>query len=321
MVKVKIFDDIERLRGFACILVLIQHIAWICPINFIYELVPTRLLFGKEAVRIFFAISGFVVTLSLRNKLSPISGYTFLERLMAAKKDIILFYKKRFFRIFPVMFFTVVLTGISLSVSEKDFSWLQSLLLAPFEILVGSYANIVELFVYQEKIHVGGIGPFWTLAIEAQFYIFWPIIFLLCKNDNIRAIVALSLGCVFLFLVYPLLFIMVGKKYYLPHNNLSELFLGAFFAFLYNENVKREFNKKIAMLISIILALIIWSYPSFMQESYFSNIVPCISSVAIVVLAAFLKGSFDIPLFNKIFDFLGSRSYSFYALQLVLANI
>jgi peptidoglycan/LPS O-acetylase OafA/YrhL len=143
----------------------------------------------------------------------------------------------------------------------------------------------------------------------------------MCKNNNARALVSLSLGCLFLFIIHPLSVAFWGKKYYLIHNNLSELLLGSFFAFLYREEHSFEPGKKIIMLISSILALLIWFYPGSVNTAYFTEIVISLASVAIVVLAAFAEGSFAIPLLGKVFDFLGSRSFSFYSLQLVLMNI
>jgi peptidoglycan/LPS O-acetylase OafA/YrhL len=270
---------------------------------------------------VFFAISGFVVTLSLKDKLSSLTNDTFLERLLSARQLLAAFYKKRFFRIFPVVLFVTILVGIFLGISEKDSSWIRSLLRAPFEILCGAYSYSVETFVTQEKIHIGGIGPFWTLAIEAQFYIFWPIILLLCKDNNSRAKVSLLLGCLFLFIVYPVSLLLIGKKYYLVHNNMAELFLGSFLAFLYNGNIVYKFRRNISMIMAILCALGIWCYNSTVGDAYFTRIVPEILSIAVVALAVFAEGSFNIPGLNKVFGFLGRRSYSFYAIQLSIAQI
>ncbi len=54
----KFLDDIGRLRGFACILVFIQHIMWIAPYNFLVQSLPSWLSIGSGAVHVFFAISG-----------------------------------------------------------------------------------------------------------------------------------------------------------------------------------------------------------------------------------------------------------------------
>jgi peptidoglycan/LPS O-acetylase OafA/YrhL len=212
------------------------------------------------------------------------------------------------------------LAGVYLNFSEDNLKWLPALLRAPAEIFFGVYNNSVELFVSSERIHTSGLGPFWTLAVEMQFYIFWPLILLLCKNDNIRAIVSLFLGCLFLLMVRPIANEFWGAKYYLIHNNLSELFLGSFLAFLYDGSAS-AMTPQTSKLISIILAILIWFYPNSINNTFFSGTVVSLSSVFIVGLAVFARESFDIPLLGKIFGFLGRRSFSFYAVQLVLANI
>jgi peptidoglycan/LPS O-acetylase OafA/YrhL len=309
------------LRGFACILVLIQHIAWICPIRFIYNIVPESLLIGSGGVCIFFTISGFVVTFSLKDKLNEIKGDFFLDRLRAAKSLIVSFYKRRFFRIVPVMFFVIFLLGIFLVFTESDLKWLPALLRSTAEILLGTFNNSVELFLQKEKIHTGGIGPFWTLAVEAQFYMLWPLVLLLCKNDNFRAILSLLLGALMLFLIQPIISALFGNQYYFTHSNLSGLFLGSFLAYLYDGNVPAKTSKTIMKILSAFLAMLIWFYPGAVEKTFFSYMVVGIASFLIVSLAVFSEGSFNFIILNKIFRFLGSRSYSFYAVQLTLANI
>jgi peptidoglycan/LPS O-acetylase OafA/YrhL len=287
----------------------------------VYEIIPQCLLIGGGAVRLFFAISGFVVTLSLREKLNAIQGDVFLDRLFSAKGLLLSFYKKRFFRIFPVVLFTTILLGTFLNFTENDLTWAAALFRAPMEIFWGAYNNTLELFALREKVHLSGLGLFWTLAVEAQFYILWPIILLACRNDNARAIVSLSLGLLFVLLIKPVLDAHYGEKYYLIYDNLSELFLGSFLAFLYGENSSAKSKTKFAQLVAAVLAMTIWFYPNTMEKNFYSTMVISFSSVLLVALAVFSSESFKIPVLHKVFDYIGSRSFSFYAVQLTLANI
>ena len=318
--KTKFFDDIERLRGFACILILIQHIVWTCPLRYVYEIVPMPLLVGSGGGRLFFAISGFVVTLSLRDAVNSVPSGVFLDRLFFAKELLFSFYKKRFFRIFPVVFFVLICLCIFLNFTENDLGLLSSFLRAPVEMFLGVYNNSLELFVEKEKIHYAGLGPFWTLAIEAQFYILWPVVLLACKDDNTRAIVSLTLGLLFMMLILPVLCAIYGSKYYLNYTNLTELFLGSFLAFLYRGNTATVRETRLVKLIAIILAMTIWFYPSTLSREFYSATVVSISSVLLVALAVFARDSFKIPLLYGALDYIGSRSFSFYAVQLLLAN-
>ncbi|MDR1235931.1 MAG: acyltransferase [Holosporaceae bacterium] len=320
--KTKFFDDIERLRGFACLLILIQHIAWICPMPFVHEIVPTKLLTGSGAVHLFFAISGLVVTLSLREKLDSLQGATFSDRMSSAKCWLLSFYKRRFFRTFPMVLFVIITVAIFLGFTEDDTIWVAPLLRAPAEIFCGVYNYSVESFVSVEKIHLAGIGPFWTLAVETQFYILWPLVLIACKNNNVRVILSLSLGLLFLFVVQPGLASLYGSKYYSIYSNVSELFLGSFFAFLYNGESSCECNTKIANLVTAVLGMLVWFYPnSISDKTFFSGTVVTLASVLSAATAVFVKNSFKIPVLDKIFYYIGSRSFSFYAIQLALANI
>jgi peptidoglycan/LPS O-acetylase OafA/YrhL len=323
--RTKFLDDIERVRGFACLLILIQHIAWICPLRFTYEILPLWLLNGSGAVHLFFAISGFVVTLSLRDNLDALEGATFLDRMSFAKCWLLSFYKRRFFRIFPVVLLVILVVSVFLAFTESSYDWLTSMLRIPAEIFFGVYNYTLELLLSGEKPHLAGIGPFWTLAVEAQFYLLWPLVLLACRNNNERVILSLSLGLLFTLVVQPTLSAMYGNKYYAIHSNVSELFLGSFFAFLYDGDVKEHSCgccKKVANLATIFLGMMVWFYPNALVDKvFFSGVVVTFASVLLVATAAFVPESFKLPVLGRFFSYLGSRSFSFYAIQLGLANI
>lgn len=321
--SVKFFDDIERLRGFASILVLLQHLIWICPYYFVVSIVPNWLSIGSGAVHVFFAISGFVITYSLSNKLENLNG-NFLENLKNSRDWISKFYSKRFFRIFPLVLVITIICGAYLQIVDTKTDWLLALLRSPLEILVGTFNNSVETFVSKNVIYTSGMGPFWTLAVESQFYILWPLVLISCKSDNQRTIVSLSLGLIFALFVTPLSNIYLGDHYYWTSNNVSELFLGSFLAYLYKSGFKINLSKTEANFFSLFLMFMIWFYPSALREVgkvFYGNIVETISSVLLVMLCVFSEGSFSFFGFNRILTYLGQRSFSFYSIQLTLANI
>jgi peptidoglycan/LPS O-acetylase OafA/YrhL len=168
--------------------------------------------------------------------------------------------------------------------------------------------------------HLIGSGPFWTLAVESQFYLLWPMCLLLCKNNNIRAIVSLVLGCLFFLVVQPVTAEFYGVRYYKIYGSLPCLFLGAFFAFLYVEDIGKNVNKNAARLVTAVLGMYIWFYPSSVEEVFYCKIPLYVSSIFVVVFAAFVKESFNFPILGRLFQYIGSRSYSFYAVQLLLAS-
>ncbi|MDR0555618.1 MAG: acyltransferase [Holosporaceae bacterium] len=314
-------EGIERLRGYACILTLVQHILWICPLRFFCGLISPYFGDAGGGMRIFFAISGFVVTLSLKDKIAELKGSEFQDRLFAAKDVLLSFYKKRFFRIFPMVLFICLLVGIFLSIREHNLDWVAPLLRSPAEIFFGVYNNSMELFEHTNPIYNAGLGPFWTLGIEAQFYILWPLVLILCPNNNVRIILALVLGTVFLFIIQPLFVAYCDLRYYLFHNNVAEIFLGSFLAYLYSEKTRLNISVKWARFVVVIFALLVWFYPNSLNRSFFSWLVVSASAVSLVFLAAFVPGSCRIPLLDRFLAYLGSRSFSIYAVHLVLANV
>jgi len=101
---------------------------------------------GMRGVDLFFVLSGFLITSLLIKDRASTSYY----------QD---FYWKRALRILPL--YILCLLGVVLFVPHAR----AEALLSAFFIV-----NFAQLF------HVVTEGPFWTLAIEEQFYILWPTV-------------------------------------------------------------------------------------------------------------------------------------------------
>jgi peptidoglycan/LPS O-acetylase OafA/YrhL len=101
---------------------------------------------GMRGVDLFFVLSGFLITSLLIKDRTSTSYY----------QD---FYWKRGLRILPL--YLLCLLGVALFVPHSGGEVLLSALFL---------ANFAQIF------HITGSGPFWTLAIEEQFYILWPTV-------------------------------------------------------------------------------------------------------------------------------------------------
>lgn len=319
------FQNIERLRGFACLLVFLQHIIWICPFKFISNNLPNFFLVGKQGANVFFIISGFVITLSLNRIFFNIKSVTFVERFNEVKIQLFYFLKKRIFRIFPVVLCLLLILSAFLYISESDTTWITSIWRAPFEILFGIFNTSEEYFLRSNCIYMKGAGPLWTLAVEIPFYIWWPVTFLVFKTQNSRLMFSLFLAAVFTFIVQPISFSYFGYQYYSTHQNLSDLFFGTLIAFIYLtfdqtffENLK--ISNYLKYIISFILVLSFWMFPSGVNGELCSVKIG-ITCFCVVLLILAILNAFSIPGLNNIFDFFGKRSYSFYVVHLTLANI
>jgi len=151
----KFYPRLEGLRGFSIILVMISH--YIVITNF-----PQLkfLNFGFWGVNLFFVLSGFLITgILLRATESGESHSSILKG----------FYARRVLRIFPVYYLTILL----LCLFQVDNS--QTL----FSYLVTYTLNLGNIWL-----NVGNSATmhFWSLCVEEQFYLFWPV--LLIKTPN-----------------------------------------------------------------------------------------------------------------------------------------
>jgi peptidoglycan/LPS O-acetylase OafA/YrhL len=169
-------NDIEGLRALAIIPILLFHLqpAW-CPGGFI-------------GVDIFFVISGYLITRMI------------LDRGPAFRfKD---FYLRRFFRLFPALLVTLVVTlGAAWRVlGPADFSMLaRSTLAAMFGVSNFYFLAAVDYFNAESLSHP--LLHTWSLGVEEQFYLLWPALLVLTNRFRwqlIAAAAVLSLGIQFL---------------------------------------------------------------------------------------------------------------------------
>lgn len=109
--------------------------------------------FGNLGVRIFFVISGFIITHLLLQ-----------EKLKYGRINIRAFYVRRAFRILPplIVFMGIVLAGTLAGHLQVPVT--QYLLALLF---LGNYGGVSNIWP---------IGHLWSLGVEEQFYLLWPAI-------------------------------------------------------------------------------------------------------------------------------------------------
>lgn len=170
------FPNLDGLRFIAASMVLMPHAFvklaehtnittdWICRIG-------RTLASGGMGVSIFFVLSGFLITYLLLEE-KRVSGAIQLKK----------FYMRRVLRIWPLYFF-VVAFGIVI------YPWLKSLLgietdLCSRPIYYWTFlSNFDEINIHKTCLGQSALmlGITWSVSIEEQFYIFWPLFFVLLK--------------------------------------------------------------------------------------------------------------------------------------------
>lgn len=108
--------------------------------------------YGELGVDTFFVISGFLITGILLDNRSE------AKKLLTLKQ----FYIRRILRIFPLFYATLAVTSL-LQADGISQSW----------VWLASYSG--NFFFYLHG-WLGQISHFWSLAVEEQFYLFWPLL-------------------------------------------------------------------------------------------------------------------------------------------------
>ena len=165
--------ELDGIRAFAIWLVLAAHLLFTQPATpagtaFIPRAVAAVLAHGWLGVDLFFVLSGFLIT-----------GILLRTKDLGRGKYFRRFYLRRVLRILPLYFAILVI------------------LFAAFRGQYGAYFAFCALL----SANLSGLasvpvpdaaGPFWSLAVEEQFYLFWPWLVLWLDARRL-AIVALAI--------------------------------------------------------------------------------------------------------------------------------
>jgi peptidoglycan/LPS O-acetylase OafA/YrhL len=150
--------QLDALRAFAVFLVIVHHSSdqtwW--------------LHLGSQGVKLFFVISGFLITGILLDCKSEVErapdiiGRGFMLRQ---------FYARRILRIFPPYYALLLLIALFAATRPAESAWIHSLKF---------HASYTSNFWFAVN---GNFAPwptvhFWSLAVEEQFYLFWPLFML-----------------------------------------------------------------------------------------------------------------------------------------------
>jgi peptidoglycan/LPS O-acetylase OafA/YrhL len=160
-----------------------------------------------SGVPLFFVLSGFLI--------SSILIHCRRGDLWFAMRA---FYARRFLRIFPLFYLTIFAAYVlEIPPMRETFLWHVS------------YLSNFYLFFRQGW--DGRVSHFWTLAVEEQFYLFWPMVVLFApKHQLLNWVLALCAVGALSILVAPLFFPNTKLLGVLPNFNFFALGLGSLLA-------------------------------------------------------------------------------------------
>lgn len=300
--KRKYIKEIDGLRALAVIMVLAYHL---------------KMPFAKSGllgVTVFFVISGYLITGILINEIEESGGV-----------DLKNFWLRRIRRLLPaVLSMAVVMIFVSAVVNRVVFTkGCNDLLSAVF-----GYNNWWQIFrkvSYFEN--AGAPSPFthcWSLAIETQFYLIYPILLILLSKARNRGKVFAAVTAVLAMISVVLMGVLYSpdgdpsRVYYGTDTRAFSLLIGALAAIQKEYHIiKIKLRGKlwavigsISVLLLIGMMMFISSYSSFL---YYGGQAIVSALAAFVVYAVTVSRSpLNIILGSSILKWIGDRSYSIY---------
>ena len=219
---------LDGVRGVAVLLVFISHFHWILsPDPFLTKVTPWHFInrtfeAGFMGVDIFFVLSGFLIT-SLLMKDRSTNQKNLFKR----------FYRRRALRLLPALY-ALLIADFFVSRWENfpgDIQWRTTW----HAILFLNNWNIVNNFGEAQN----DLGHLWSLGIEEQFYLIWPLTIWLLAKLKIPSKMMIPL------ILFASLVVMVHRTslwndgtswiilYIRTDTRLDSLLIGAMFAYVY----------------------------------------------------------------------------------------
>ena len=192
----------------------------------LFHLIPSTFQGGFVGVDVFFVISGFLITAQIRQQ---IANGTF---------SIATFYARRIRRITPALITMLLLSAVAamfILKPEDMYSFAKSLLVQPLAL-----QNFVFL-AEGEYFRGADTKPLlhtWSLAIEEQFYVFWPLLLLLVRRMRRGPMLALiALMLVASFVINNQLIVLSPKSsFFLLPTRAWEMGMGGLVALLHEDD-------------------------------------------------------------------------------------
>lgn len=270
--------------------------------NYIHLFLKPKI--GGSTVTFFLVLSGFLLTMMLLEERKQ-NGYTSIRN----------FYIRRILRLWPVYFvylgvFFLVTQAIDFPIRQDKFPpiihnvW-------PFFIL-----HLDNLIPFMPPVF--GIGHLWSLSVEEQFYVAWPIMVKYCKK-LLKTLIIITLILVALKLIFSMGIFLSGKspafayqfRHFLTLSRYECIIIGCMGAIIYHYYPStRDFlyQKKVqwACIVGVILTLVMGYFTTYIDQF--------IISIPLTILLLNMATNTNSVLWCNIgfMNSLGRRSYSIY---------
>jgi len=286
---------------------------------------------GWAGVQLFFVLSGFLITGILLD----------LKKKFSRKDYFIKFYGRRFLRIFPLYYFYLfAMLALTFGLENLNFAVPQmELFHAQFPFAVSYIYNFFWMTSTNLSIF---LSHFWSLCIEEQFYIVWPLLIFLVPEKQMKTLflaaiaggLLFRLGFTIAYQIHPFSFVMRGAWYgiyALPFSHIDAFGLGAY---LSKYQIPKADKQLAVFMILVPLAGYLsqflstgsigsvdaFGYPFFMKDGFqFIWGYSLLDYLFVLIISAVIRGgAFWEFLSWKPLAFLGKISYGLYVYHLAV---
>lgn len=294
------FKGLNGLRALAALIVVIWHTD---RFSYLFGLPKIGFSDNKmddQAVNLFFVLSGFLITYLL-----------LLEKQKTKTIKLRKFYFRRILRIWPLYYLALTLSLVMMyfGVIPKPIDFTASLLL---------YLFLLANVAYILKIALHSILPLWSVGVEEQFYLIWPL--LLKHTTRYLKVFLLFFG---LFVLLKFVFHVTLSPQSFPYHFLTQtrlqiMCMGAIGAYLVfsKSNLLLWVYRIETQVIAWLVLLVAIVYQPIHVFSFIDAEINSFFFVLILLNVATNEKSI-LSLENPFFHFIGRISYGIYVYHLM----
>ncbi len=224
-------SDVDGLRGIAIIFVVLYHAF------------PKFVPGGFIGVDVFFVISGYLISAIIMREIEQ-GDFRFSD-----------FFVRRINRIFPALILVLIAAMIAGSqmLTAIEFRRLAKHVIGGAT-FTSNFITMSESSYFDATAESNPLLHLWSLAIEEQFYIFWPILlFSMVKlRQNPRTSCLIIMAISFLLCLRETNISLVSS-FFLPHMRVWEILMGGCLAFRAHQNQDKPSQMNLASVCGITL--------------------------------------------------------------------
>lgn len=309
----KRIQSIDGVRAISILMVTFGHALFTLPQAISSNKIILLLCNAALGVQIFFVISGYLITKLL-----------LIEREQTGRTSLKDFYIRRILRIFPVFFLYLgVVVALKYTLIPSIYTDYSLVIFAALYLW-----NYRHFFIQESPADNGSfyMGHTWSLSMEEQFYLLWPLTFLKNKKETLIKI-AIAILLLMPFIRIATYFLMPSSRFQMTtmlHTGGDTIIMGCLGALLektpfFGQRIVPLISRRLVILTAFIFVFFLSPIAGlYLKGIYKLTVGQTMDNLAIMILlfwCIYIPSKISLVLNSKIFVQIGILSYSLYIWQ------